>query len=123
MNMTFKKFAEIAAAHRPDAVVHAHKSFGGVQDIAIYFKQPDGSHSKVYSYRGSYADVLNRLGVKVITETDVATAESQLRMAKKAHGTPSMFGKGAIRDCSEEIEQLTELLRRYQTDEFVRDWE
>ena len=120
--MTFKKFAEIAAAHRPDAVVHAHKSFGGVQDIAIYFKNPDGSHSKVYSYRGSYADVLNRLGVKVITETDVATAEGQLRMAKEAHGKPGLFTK-KTRDCSEEIEKLTELLRRYRTDEFVRDWE
>ena len=122
MNMTFKKFVEIAAAHRPDAVVHAHKSFGGVQDIAIYFKNPDGSHSKVYSYRGSYADVLNRLGIKVITQTDVATAESQLRMAKEAHGKPGLFTK-KTRDCSEEINHLTELLRRYQTDEFVRDWE
>ena len=122
MNMTFKKFAEIAAAHRPDAVVHAHKSFGGVQDIAIYFKNPDGSHSKVYSYRGSYADVLNRLGIKVITQTDVATAEAQLRMAKEAHGKPGLFTK-KTRDCSEEIEKLTELLRRYRTDEFVRDWE
>ena len=28
--MTFKKFAEIAAAHRPDAVVHAH---GGHRDL------------------------------------------------------------------------------------------
>ena len=121
--MTFKKFAEIAAAHRPDAVVHAHKSFGGVQDIAIYFKKEDGSHSKVYSYRGSYADILNRLGIKVITQTDVATAEAQLRMAKKAHGKPGLFSKGMIRDCSEEIEHLTELLHRYQTDEFVRDWE
>ena len=121
--MTFKKFAEIAAAHRPDAVVHAHGSFGGVPDIAIYFKQQDGKHSKVYSYRGSYADILNRLGIKVITQTDVATAEAQLLMAEKAHGKPSLFGKGAIRDCSEEIAELTELLRRYQTDEFVRDWE
>ena len=120
--MTFKKFAEIAAAHRPDAVVHAHKSFGGVQDIAIYFKNPDGSHSKVYSYRGSYADVLNRLGIKVITQTDVATAEAQLRMAKEAHGKPGLFTK-KTRDSSEEIEKLTELLRRYRTDEFVRDWE
>ena len=120
--MTFKKFAEIAAAHRPDAVVHAHKSFGGVQDIAIYFKKEDGLHSKVYSYRGSYADVLNRLGIKVITQTDVATAEAQLRMAKEAHGKPGLFTK-KTRDCSEEIEKLTELLRRYRTDEFVRDWE
>ena len=118
--MTFKKFAEIAAAHRPDAVVHAHGSFGGVPDIAIYFKRTDGSKSRVYSYRGSY---VNRLGIKVITQTDVATAEAQLRMAKKAHGKPSLFGKGAIRDCSKEIAELTELLRRYQTDEFVRDWE
>ena len=121
--MTFRKFAEIAAAHRPDAVVHAHGSFGGVQDIAIYFKRSDGSKSRVYSYRGSYADILNRLGIKVITQTDVATAEAQLRMAKKAHGKPGLFTKGTIRDCSEEIEHLTELLRRYQTDEFVRDWE
>lgn len=120
--MTFKKFAEIAAARRPDVVVHAHKSCGGVQDIAIYFKK-DGRESRVYSYRGSYAEVLNRLGIKVITQTDVATAEAQLRMAKKAHGKPSLFGKGTVRDCSEEIEHLTELLRRYQTDEFVRDWE
>jgi len=34
-----------------------------------------------------------------------------------------LFGKGTIRDCSAEIEHLTELLRRYRTDEFVRDWE
>ena len=121
--MTFKKFAEIAATHRPDAVVHAHGSFGGAQDIAIYFKRSDGSKSRVYSYRGSYADILNRLGIKVITQTDVATAEAQLCMAKKAHGKPGLFSKGTIRDCSEEIEHLTELLRRYQTDEFVRDWE
>ena len=121
--MTFKKFAEIAAAHRPDAIVHAHGSFGGVQDIAIYFKHPDGRESRVYSYRGSYADILNRLGIKVITQTDVATAEAQFRMAKKAHGKPGLFSKGMIRDRSEEIEHLTELLHRYQTDEFVRDWE
>ena len=121
--MTFKKFAEIAATHRPDAVVHAHGSFGGVPDVAIYFKHPAGRKSRVYSYRGNYADILNRLGIKVITQTDVATAEAQLRMAKKAHGKPSLFGKGAIRDCSKEIAELTELLRRYQTDEFVRDWE
>ena len=74
--MTFKKFAEIAAIHRPDAVVHAHGSFGGVQDIAIYFKHPAGRKSRVYSYRGSYAEILNRLGIKVITQTDVVTAEA-----------------------------------------------
>ena len=120
--MTFKKFAEIAAAYRPDAVVHAHKSFGGVPDVAIYFKRPDGQKSRVYSYRGSYADILNRLGIKVITQTDVATAEEQLRIAKNAHGQVGLFSRKII-DNSEEIEKLTVLLQRYQTDEFVRDWE
>ena len=46
--MTFSKFAAIAAAHRPDAVVHAHGAFGGVPDVAVYFIRPDGRHSKVY---------------------------------------------------------------------------
>ena len=58
--MTFSKFAAIAAAHRPDAVVHAHGAFGGVPDVAVYFIKPDGRHSKVYHYHGSYADILNR---------------------------------------------------------------
>ena len=47
--MTFEKFAAIAAAHRPDVVVHAHGAFGGVPDVAVYFTREDGTHSKVYS--------------------------------------------------------------------------
>ena len=104
--MTFSKFAAIAAAHRPDAVVHAHGAFGGVPDVAVYFIRPDGRHSKVYHYHGSYADILNRLG-----------------MAKEANGKPGLFSKGKPVDQSEEIARLESLLERYKSDEFVRDWE
>ena len=121
--MTFSKFAAIAAAHRPDAVVHAHGAFGGVPDVAVYFIRPDGRHSKVYHYRGSYADILNRLGIRVITSTDMATAEYLLRLAKETHGKPGLFSKGKPVDQSEEIARLESLLERHKSDEFVRDWE
>ena len=121
--MTYQKFTAIAAAHRPDAVVHAHGALGGVPDVAVYFIRPDGRHSKVYHYRGSYADILNRLGIKVITATDLATAEGQLRMAKAAHGKPGLFSRGRPMDYSGEIERLTALIARYHSDEYVRDWE
>lgn len=121
--MTFSRFAAIAAAYRPDAVVHAHGVFGGVTDVAVYFIKPDGSHSKVYHYRGSYADILNRLGIRVVTSTDMATVEYQLRLAKEVHGKPSLFSKGKPVDRSAEIARLEILLERYKSDEFVRDWE
>ena len=120
--MTFRKFQAIAAAHRPDVVVHAHKSFGGVPDVAVYFIRQDGTHSKVYSYRGSYGEILGRLGIKTISENDVATARMMLEMAQKSHGKPGLFTK-AIRDNTEEIRKYAELLERYFSDEYVRDWE
>ena len=121
--MTFKKFAAIAAAHRPDAVVHAHASFGGVPDVAIYYIREDGTHSKVYSYRGSYADILNRLGIKVVTEADLRTAEHLLEMAIRSHGKPGLFNKGTVRDNTKEIDELRNRITRYMSDEYIRDWE
>ena len=121
--MTFRKFAEIAAARRPDVVVHAHDSFGGVSDIAIYFIREDGTHSKVYSYRGSYAEILNRLGIRVITKADLLTAENMLDLALRTHGKPCLFIKGKTRDNSREIAELRERIAAYKSDEYIRDWE
>lgn len=121
--MTFEKFAAIAATRRPDAVVHAHGSFGGVPDVAVYFTRADGTHSKVYSYRGSYAEILNRLGIKVVTEADLRTTENLLEMAIRSHGKPGLFTNGKPRDNSREIAELQERIARYMSEEYVRDWE
>ena len=120
--MTFKKFSEIAAAHRPDAVVHAHGTCGKANRVAIYFIRKDGTESKLYHYSGSYAAILNQLGIKVVTESDFATAQDQLRMAIESNGKPSLFGKG-IRDNTEKIARLEAQIERYMSDEYVRDWE
>ena len=119
--MTFQKFTAIAAAKRPDVRVHAHKAFGGVHDVAVIFIR-DGKESKVYSYRGSYADILNRLGIKVITRADVATVEEQLQRAIANNGRQNVFTKKAM-DTTDEIARLTAMLDAYNSDEYVRDWE
>ena len=121
--MTFEKFAAIAAAHRPDAVVQAHGTFGGVADVAICFRRPDGNESRVYHYRGSYAAILNQLGIKVVTASGLSTAEEQLRLARASHGKPGLFSKGQPEDRSREIERLTALIAQYNSDEYIRDWE
>ena len=119
--MTFRKFQQIAAAHRPDAVVHEHGKFGGVPDVAVYFVK-DGRKSKVYSYRGTYAEILGRLGVKVVTENDVAALRGQIETCKRMHGRQSLFTR-KIMDYSDEIAELTAKLESWFTDEYVRDWE
>ena len=121
--MTFKKFASIAAAHRPDAVVHAHGTFGGVPDVAIYFIREDGRESKVYSYRGSYVQILDSLGIKVVTKDDLVNAEHMLDVAIQSHGKVGLFSKGKPRDNSEEIAKLREQIASYMSDEYIRDWE
>lgn len=91
--------------------------------MAVYFTRADGTHSKVYSYRGSYAEILNRLGIKVVTEADLRTAENLLDMAIRSHGKPGLFSKGKPRDNSREIAELQERIARYMSEEYVRDWE
>ena len=120
--MTFKKFAEITAAHRPDAVVHAHKAFGGVHDVAVYFKRQDGKESKVYSYRGSYAAILGKLGVKVVTSEAMAEAKAELAHYVEKNGRANLF-TGKAMDYSAEIARLTAQIAAYNSDEYVRDWE
>ena len=118
--MTFETFARIAAEHRPDAVVHAHKAFGGVPDVAIYFRREDGSETKVYHYRGSYADILCRLGIKVATKADILSAELELRRARERHGKPGLFTKGKPMDASAEIARLEAEIAAYYSDEYIR---
>lgn len=109
--MTFKKFSAIVGEYRPNAVVHPHGTFGGVPDVAIYFVNPDGKQSKVYSYRGTYAEILRKLGIEIVTESDILTVKYNLERAKRNHGKISLFTKKKI-DNSEKIEKYTELLNQ-----------
>lgn len=120
--MTFQKFKQIAEQHRPDAVVHQHKTFGGVPDVAIYFTRPDGTESKVYSYRGSYAGILTRLGIDFVSTDTIKTLEMELAMEVESNGRPCFFTDGII-DNTAEIERLTAQIAEYKSDKYVHEWE
>ena len=116
--MTFKTFEAIAAEHRPDVVVHADKTFGGVPDIAVYFKRTDGTHSKVYSYRGSYQQVLNRLGIKVVSKSDIHNIKYQIELLNARNGKPNLFTKRIINN-STEIARLQAQLEEMNSGEYI----
>lgn len=119
--MTFKKFSQILAEKKPEATAYPHGRFGGVPDVAITFTK-DGKESKVYHYRGSYAEILRKFGIKTVSKEDVVNTEWLLEMAKENHGKPSIFTKEIV-DNTKEINRLTALLNAYNSNEYVRDWE
>ena len=141
--MTFNQFAALAAKYRPDAIVHAHGEYGVGQCVGIVFKDlatgvenPAAGHenaannhenpatgaenhatsheSKVYLFKGSYIDILNALGIKVVRQFDLEDVRERLSRAKEKHGKAGIFSKGRAMDMSREIERLEELMKSYE---------
>ena len=92
--MTFKQFEKILAEHRPEVrcVQRGHMGGTAKSKVAVWFVREDGRESKVYDYAGSYADILNRLGIKVATESDIVTTRGLLESAIRNNGKPCIFG-------------------------------
>ena len=144
--MTYKTFAAIAAAYRPDVEVTRHNGFQEQSGVGVVFRQSnsrtEGSNAqavntdvstdrcnddrtggrRIYRYKGSYSDILNRLGIKVVTREDYESTRWLLRQAREQHGKASLFS-GKPQDRSREIAGYEELLRRFESDEYVREWE
>lgn len=115
--MTFKRFEEIFKSKYPEAECCMHGKFGGTEHnkkIVIYFT-PDG---KCYEYYGAYEDVLNRLGIKVITKSRLYSEEAALERYKNMNGTPSLFGDGPL-DYSKEIAEYEERIARIKSDYII----
>lgn len=123
--MTFKTFEKIAAMHRPDVIVSAHGDYCNNKSkntLGIIFVK-DGKQSKVYKYSGTYAEILNRLNIAIVTDTDLATLENQLKDYQDRHGKKNIFtGKAA--DYSKEIAEIEQKISYYRTSkDVVREWE
>lgn len=106
--MTFSKFEGLFKSKYPNGEVVQHGKFGGTENnkkITVIFT-PNG---KCYEYYGAYEDVLNRLGIKVISKARLHNTELALKHYKEWHGSPRLFGDG-IEDYSADIERLTKEL-------------
>ncbi len=122
--MTFETFKKIAESKRSDIKVSRHGDYCNNKSkntLGIIFIK-DGRESKVYDYSGTYAEVLNKLGIKTVTSTDYAIAKGQLDFYKKNHGTESFFSNGLM-DYSKEIQEYEEKIAKYESNEYIREWE
>lgn len=127
--MTFAKFAAIVATYRPDVEVTRHNGFQEQSGVGVVFKNGSTdrrtdkhTNRRIYRYKGSYSDILNRLGIKVVTREDYESVRWSLRRAREMHGKANIFS-GKPQDRSREIAEYEELLRRFESDEYVREWE
>jgi len=110
--MTFARFTEIATAHRPEITLthHIETAHGAV--VRISFKRENGKPAKVYEYKGSYADILYKLGIDTVEAHEVEEAKRKLEKAKATHGQMGFFG---VIDNTAEIARLESLLKHYET--------
>ena len=127
--MTFAKFAAIVATYRPDVEATKHNGFQEQSGVGVVFKNGSTdrrtdkhTNRRIYRYKGSYSDILNRLGIKVVTREDYESTRWLLDHAREQHGKISLFS-GKPQDRSREIAEYEELIRRFESDEYVREWE
>ena len=123
--MTFERFREIAAKYRPDVIVSRHgEYFNGRSGwrLGIVFVDENGNESRVYTFGGSYGEVLNKLGIPVISKSDYETVKATLEGFKEQNGEINIF-TGEPLDYSEYIAEYEAKLREYDSGKYVKDWE
>ena len=126
--MTFKTFEKIAAIHRPDVRVSMHGDYCNNRSkntLGIVFVKADGSESRVYNYHGTYSEILNKLNIKVVTKSDIASLKAELKTYEELDGQESIFAfDDEVSDFTKEIADTKARLQYYLTsDEVVREWE
>lgn len=109
--MTFKKFEELFHQKYPDGQVWMHDEFCHGQSryrqkVGVVFKP----QTKVYMYAGAYEDILNKVGISVISKARYNELLARLEQKKRWHGTDDFFG--GVMDCSEEIAEIEAELER-----------
>lgn len=107
--MTFKKFEELFHQKYPDGQVWMHDEFCHGQSrcrqkVAVVFKP----QTKVYMYAGAYEDILNKVGISVISKQRFAELLARLEQYKRWQddhgGTDGFFGIPV--DYSKDISKL-----------------
>ena len=115
--MTFGKFKELFNTKYPDGEVISHGKMGGTEHnkkTTVVFT-PNG---KCYEYYGAYEDILNRLGIKVISKSRLNDTELALKHYKEWHGQPKFFEDG-FEDYSTDIERLTREIENIHTNYII----
>ena len=116
--MTFKKFEKILKTKYPEAAAHMHGTYGGTEGIngvEIFFT-PDG---KGYSYRGSYLQILDRLGIKVIYKSTLDMYEKTIEKLEAENGESNPFVPEEVIDNTAEIDRYKKLLAKIEEEQYI----
>ena len=104
--MTFETFKAFAESARNDITVYRHGEYANDRNkVGVVFN----GNSKVYSYSGSYSDVLNALGIEHTTSDIIWRLENRIASLEANNGKVNIFSKSII-DNSMEIEELRKRL-------------
>lgn len=102
--MTYREFAEIVSAEKPELTV-SQKSKTQNSGVLVTFK-PGG---KAYIYKGSYQQILSKLGIDKMGKHEKAESllnlQSQLNYYKRNNGEENIF-TGKANDYTEEIADI-----------------
>lgn len=118
--MTFNKFKEILKSKYPEATACSHGEFAGTErnkKVEINFFR----NGKCYEYYGSYIEILNRIGIPCVYESDIKWGEKRLAELKERHGKSnpfSLFNKTPV-DNSKEIEKMEKWLSDIKSGHYI----
>ena len=125
--MTFKQFEAIAKKYRPDVTVYGHGTFTANNDknkSGIVFNAGTQKESRVYTYSGTYTEILSKLGIENIIQDmgEIVTIEKELETFRAKNGKPGLFAK-KVMDYTKEIASLENKLAEIYGDKYIRAWE
>ena len=111
--MTFRQFEATVNHFRKDVIVSQHGDYCSNKSkntLGIIFIK-DGKQSKVYSFSGTYEEVLSNLNItEYYTEQDIVYYQKEIERLTKENGEKSLFKKEII-DNTEKIKQLKQELQ------------
>lgn len=102
--MTFEKFDSIVKTKYPQVTTRKNITDG---TTCVIFRP----NSKVYEYKGTYGQVLEKLGFETITKREVQNLEEWLKYEIEIDGKPDELGFSDIVDNTESIKNLKRQLK------------
>lgn len=112
--MTFESFQKIVKERRPGVTVFQHGDFATkCKNISVAVIYGPVETSKVYTYYGTYCEVLNRLGIKAIYAHDLKAIKSALAQYIERDGSVDFFSGEPV-DYSAKIAEYAKLVEDYE---------
>lgn len=118
--MTFKRFEEIVKERRPEVKVWKHNGFATgskTLSVCVVFNYGQANESRVYTYNGTYHQVLDKLHINAVEQCEIDFAKNQLAKLEAEHGTlvRDLFGDTYIADNSKEITRYRNMIKEYES--------